>query len=448
MSSEWRQVQVSDLEKACVLLVQDGNHGEYRPRPNEFGVGDTAFIRAADMAGGRVLFDTAGRINDDAVDRIRKGKAKGGDIIFSHKGTVGKIALTPMDSPSFVCSPQTTFWRTLDLEQLDRRYLYYFMRSPAFINQWSVRKGETDMADYVSLTAQRNLFVVAPPIEIQRTIGRILGALDEKIELNHQMNHTLEAMTQAIFKSWFVDFDPVTAKAEGRKPYGMNADTAALFQSHFEESELGPIPVGWDVSEIGKEVKVFGGGTPRTNRTEFWEGGVHCFVTPKDMSTLLSNVLLGSARHITELGVNAISSRQLPAGTVLLSSRAPIGYLALSSVPVSVNQGMIAMVCEGSLSSYYVLHWTQCNMDEVEARAGGTTFAEISKKNFRPIPCFVPPRGLVSAFDDIAGPVYSKIEVNLQESATLATIRDALLPKFLSGVICVQDAEKQVEAIA
>lgn len=166
------------------------------------------------------------------------------------------------------------------------------------------------------------------------------------------------------------------------------------------------------------------------------------------MSTLPAKVLLGSERHITELGVNAISSKQLPAGTVLLSSRAPIGYLAIAGVPVSVNQGMIAMVCEGSLSNYYVLHWTQFNMDEIEARAGGTTFAEISKKNFRPIPCLVPPEGLVNAFDEIASPVFSKIEENLRESSTLESIRDALLPKLLSGEIRVGQAEEIVAEIA
>ncbi len=448
MNSDWQRVQVSDLEKEGILLVQDGNHGEYRPRPNEFGSGNTAFIRAADMAENRVLFDTAGRINDVAVERITKGKAEGGDVIFSHKGTVGKIAITPLDSPPFVCSPQTTFWRTLDTNKLDRKYLYCFMRSWEFSKQWVARKGETDMADYVSLTAQRNLHVILPSIAEQRAIGEILGTLDDKIELNRQMNHTLEAMAQAIFKSWFVDFDPVTAKAEGRQPYGMNAETAALFPSHFVESELGSIPEGWRASEIGKEVRVVGGGTPRTKRAEFWDGGKHCFVTPKDMSGLPSGVLLGSDRHITDLGVNAISSKQLPVGTVLLSSRAPIGYLAIASVPVSVNQGMIAMVCEGGLSNYFTLNWTHFNMDEVESRAGGTTFPEISKKSFRPIPCLVPIPELVQTFNNIVGPIYRKIENNLRESGALETIRDSLLPKLLSGEIRIKGAEKAAEAVA
>lgn len=236
---------VSELEALGWLLVEDGNHGEYRPRPNEFGSGATAFIRATDMDGGRVLFESAEHINDTALSRIRKGIGRGGDVLFSHKGTVGKLASVSLDAPPFVCSPQTTFWRSLDEDRIDRRYLYYYMASPAFTEQWRSRKGETDMADYVSLTAQRELFVALPPIDEQRAIARILGALDDKIELNRQMNRTLEAMAQSLFKSWFVDFDPVVAKAAGRQPFGMDAETAALFPRHLDDSILGPVPTGW-----------------------------------------------------------------------------------------------------------------------------------------------------------------------------------------------------------
>lgn len=245
MANQRNSFNVADLHKRGWLLVEDGNHGEYRPRQNEFGSGNTAFIRAADMSDGRISFETAEKINDVAVARITKGVGRGGDILFSHKGTVGKLALAPLDAPLFVCSPQTTFWRTLNEEHLDRRYLYYFMQSREFTDQWHTRKGETDMADYVSLTAQRELHVTVPPIDEQREIARVLGALDDKPKLNRQMNHTLETMAQSLFKSWFVDFDPVTAKAAGRKPYGMNEATAALFPHRFVESELGSIPEGW-----------------------------------------------------------------------------------------------------------------------------------------------------------------------------------------------------------
>ncbi|MEK6814035.1 MAG: restriction endonuclease subunit S, partial [Nitrospirota bacterium] len=209
MAGEWHTATVLELQREGVLLVEDGNHGEYRPRPNEFTDTGVAFIRAADMNAGRVLFESAARINETARRRITKGIGECGDVLLSHKGTVGKVAIVAEDALPFVCSPQTTFWRTLNQDRLDRKYLYAFLRSPGFHAQLATRAGETDMAPYVSLTSQRGLSVTLPPITEQRAIAHILGTLDAKIELNRRMNETLEAMARALFKSWFVDFDPV-----------------------------------------------------------------------------------------------------------------------------------------------------------------------------------------------------------------------------------------------
>jgi type I restriction enzyme S subunit len=146
MAGEWRTATVTELQRDGILLVEDGNHGEYRPRPDEFAESGVAFIRAADMDGGRVLFSSAAKINDRARQRITKGVGAPGDVLLSHKGTVGKVALVPDDAPTFVCSPQTTFWRTRDERRLDRKYLYAFLRSAGFHSQLATRAGETDMA--------------------------------------------------------------------------------------------------------------------------------------------------------------------------------------------------------------------------------------------------------------------------------------------------------------
>jgi type I restriction enzyme, S subunit len=209
---------VGELESKGVLLVQDGNHGEYRPRPNEFVPSGVSFIRAADMSDGIIQFDIADKINESAFKRIRKGIGKPGDVLFSSKGTVGKIAQAPFDCPPFVCSPQTTFWRSLDESVIRQKYLFYFLSSHLFTEQWESRKGETDMADYVSLTAQRELRVFVPSVQIQDSIVGILSPIDERIVLNRKMNRLLEAAAAAFFRSWFVDFDPVTAKLRDGSP--------------------------------------------------------------------------------------------------------------------------------------------------------------------------------------------------------------------------------------
>jgi type I restriction enzyme S subunit len=212
-SKEWTTRTVADLQQDGALLVEDGNHGEYRPRPDEFEPAGVAFIRAADMEGGRLLFQSASRINATALARIRKGIGRPGDVLISHKGTVGKVAFAPLDCEPFVCSPQTTFWRVRNERVLDRRFLYFYLKSEPFQAQLAAYKGESDMADYVSLTVQRTLKVIYPDLPAQQSIAHLLGTLDDKIGLNRRMNETLEAIARSLFKSWFMDFDPVRAKS-------------------------------------------------------------------------------------------------------------------------------------------------------------------------------------------------------------------------------------------
>jgi len=212
----------------------------------------------------------------------------------------------------------------------------------------------------------------------------------------------------------------------------LDSATTSLFTDSFEDSELGPIPRGWNVSSIGEIVKVVGGSTPSTSNPIYWGGDIH-FVTPKDMSSITAPILLDTERKITEAGLRCISSGLLPIGTVLLSSRAPIGYTAITDIPVAVNQGFIAMICNGELPNYFVLHLINQNMDLIIGNANGTTFLEISKSNFRPIPVIVPSHKVLEMFVNIAGSIYKRILSNLRESCTLATLRDALLPKLLTG---------------
>lgn len=245
----WTSATVAELQAQGVLLVEDGNHGEYRPRPDEFVVDGTSFIRAGDIADGRVLFDEAGGINDTALARIRKGVGQAGDVIFSHKGTVGKLARVESDAPPFVCSPQTTLWRVLDESRLSRDYLYAFMRSKTFIDQWWMRKGETDMADYVSLTAQRQLRVVVPPVVVQQRIARPLTALDDLIDNCRRRVDVLERTARAIYREWFVRF---------RFP---GHDQICLV-----DSALGPIPEGWEVRNLFDVADIAFGYSFKSNR--------------------------------------------------------------------------------------------------------------------------------------------------------------------------------------
>jgi type I restriction enzyme S subunit len=324
---------------------------------------------------------------------------------------------------------------------LHKRFLYYIIGSKEFTQHvLAVQTGTT--VPHISAKQIGDFRFSLPTIAEQEKMANLLTAIDDKIKLNTKMNAILEKIAEALFKSWFIDFDPVEAKTSGHIFGNTDTETAALFPSEFEESKLGLIPRGWKLSTIGDEVKVLGGTTPSTKEPLYWEGGFHHWVTPRDLSKLSDKVLLDTDRKITDAGLQQISSGQLPVGTVLLSSRAPIGYLVLAQIPVSINQGFIAMVCDKQLSPNFVLQWAEHSMDKIKERGSGTTFAEINKANFRPIPVIVPPLKVIRRFDEFVTPIYQKITENVKETNTLSQLRDELLPKLISGKLHFTDLEE------
>lgn len=427
-------MKAADLQRKGWLLVEDGNHGEYRPRPNEFGAGETAFIRAADMEGGRVLFENAQRISETARKRISKGIGAPGDVLLSHKGTVGKVALVPKDAPSFVCSPQTTFWRALDSSRVDRRYLYCVLRSNGFQRQLDSRKGETDMADYVSLTAQRELKIFVPPIEIQREIGNVLGALDDKIELNQRINRTLEAMAQAIFKSWFVDFDPVVEKADGRKPYGMDDETAELFPSRFQDSEIGPIPTGWKSSTIGGIARYVNG----KNFTKDASGDGRMVIRIAELNS-------GPGSSTRYNNVHASPENTAYPGDLLFSWSGSLDVYRWHRDEALVNQHIFKVICDSFPQWFVHLHL----IDAMEFFQGiasdkATTMGHIKREHLNEVGLVIPDASVLRAADKIVQALYEKIHVSERQSLKLAEVRDTLLPRLLSGEIRLGEPEYTV----
>ena len=348
---------------------------------------------------------------------------KGPGVVTGRYGTIGQVFLLKEDYWPL----NTTLW-VKDFHGNDPQFTSYLLRTVDFRSC-----SDKSSVPGVNRNDLHQIPVRIPPLAEQKGIAAVLGALDDKIELNRRMNATLEAMARALFQSWFVDFDPVRAKLDGRQPTGLDPATAALFLNDFEDSELGHIPKGWAIKPVGEVVDCVGGGTPSTAEPKYWEGGTHHWTTPRDFSSLQAPILLDTNRKLTDAGIAKISSGLLPAGTLLLSSRAPVGYLAIAAMPVAINQGFIAMKCNDRASNFFMLNWCQTNMAEIEGRATGTTFAEISKHNFRPIPVVLPPKELMAAFTAKVSPLYEKITANLRQSGTLAILRDALLLKLLSG---------------
>ena len=394
-------------------------------------------LRGHDVAEGRYrVFGSNGPIGWSS-----KPLAPGPGVILGRKGAYRGVQYSR--EPFFVID---TAYYVVPKSELDMRWIYYAIEH--------YKLGEVDDGSPIPSTTRAAVYMLdldVPPLPEQRAIAHILGTLDDKIELNRRMSETLEAMARALFKSWFVDFDPVRAKTEGRWQRGQSlpglpAHLYDIFPDRLVDSELGEIPEGWEIMPIGELAEVVGGSTPKTERPEYWEGGTHHWVTPKDLSVLSMPVLLDTERKITDAGLAQISSGLLPKGTILLSSRAPIGYLAVAEVPVAVNQGFIAMKPRRSTSNLFLLRWASAAHDEIVSHANGSTFLEISKANFRPIRTVAPGGSAMEAFDRLSRPMYRKVVEHERESRTLAALRDTLLPKLISGELRVPDAERLVES--
>lgn len=342
---------------------------------------------------------------------------------------LGAVARLPRDHP-----PGRLTQDTVKLEprgpDVPFDYLYWVLRTPQYRS--FCRSHATGTTNLGLAREDFLAFPATEPSPEQRRIADTLTALDEKIELNRRMSETLEAMLRALFKSWFANFDPVHAKAEVRDS-GLPKPLSDLFPDCFVNSELGEIPEGWRVKPIGDLSDVVGGTTPNTKERTYWEGGTHAWATPKDLARLQVRVLLDTERKITDAGLSQVGSGLLPKGTVLLSSRAPIGYLAVTELPVAINQGFIAMVAQATTSNLFLLLWTSFAQETIVSRANGSTFLEISKANFRPIPVIAPNAEVMQAFDGLARPLYERTVKGVRESRTLAAMRDALLSTLISG---------------
>lgn len=433
MRADWPHQTVSELQEREVLFVEDGNHGQYRPRRDEFGAGEYAFIRAADMHDGSVQFEEAERINDVAIARIRKGIGRGGDVVFSHKGTVGKLALTPLDAPAFVCSPQTTFWRSLNEEVLDRRFLYYFMQSKAFIDQWRARSGETDMADYVSLTAQRELRVSVPPIVEQRLIAGVLDSLDAKIRHSRALATLLEQAAAAVFNAWFVDLEPIVSKKAGARSFpSMSAAAFDSLPGSLPNLSTGAGPPGWEVR-------------PLSSIATFLNGVAMQKFPPRNDGSDMKVLKIAELRRGTTAGAS-LANADVPAkyqvsdGDVIFSWSGTLEVRLWFGGPAGLNQHLFK-VSPIELPTWFSYLWVRHHLPFFRSIAAGkaTTMGHINRRHLDEATVIVPPDGLLVEADAQLQPLFDAHAQAMQEARKLVSVRDSLLPELFNGGAAVSD---------
>jgi type I restriction enzyme S subunit len=419
--SEWETYRVGGLIADGKLTINDG----YRAKNVELSTSGVPFARAANINNG-FHFDGTDRFPSARLPEIGIKVSKSGDVVFTSKGTVGRFAFVADDIETFVYSPQLCFWRSNDWDFIDPRFLFFWMRGPEFFAQYMRVKGQTDMADYVSLTDQRRMQISLPSIDTQREIAHILGTLDDKIDLNRRMNATLEEMARALFKSWFVDFDPVRAKAEGRDPVGMDAETAALFPDGFEESTLGPIPRGWRVGSLG-EVSF----NVRQNITTDAMSSDTAYIGLEHMPR--GSIALSDWSHAGDLESNKSSFSK---GDLLFGKLRPY-FKKVGIAPMDGVCSTDILVIRPANVAWrsYVLSWISSDrlIDHTTALSSGTRMPRAKWQDISNFTVALPTREVASTFERQVTPMIDTIVANIYEDKALAEMRDALLPRLMRG---------------
>jgi type I restriction enzyme S subunit len=437
------KVSIGELiETGVIIAHKDGNYGSLYPRTSEFGKEGVPFLTAKIVSDdGRIDFDQASRLNCQKANQFGFGWIEKDDVLLSHNATVGRVALVPEIKEKMLVGTSLTYFR-LDKERLLPSYLATYMASKEFQDQLaSVMSYST--RNQVPITIQRDLFVDVPCLADQKFIGDVFESFSRKIELNRKINETLEGIAKALFKSWFVDFDPVRAKAEGR-PTGLPDEISELFPDSFEESELGEIPSGWSTSQIGSRLETFLGGTPSRKKHEYWGGAI-----PWIGSGMVNEFrVIKATEMITEEGLANSATKMLPRGSTLIAiTGATLGKVSMNEIEVCANQSVVAINPSTSLGAEYVFLWVKSNIDFlINCQTGGAQ-QHVNKNDVNNMPLLLPPPRILERFSDIAAPVFKKIAGGLFEQESLSSIRDLLLPRLISGELRVPDAEKMLEEI-
>ena len=332
-----------------------------------------------------------------------------------------------------------------DANKCDSRFLLYAIQSDSVQREILVNEGTGSTVSNIRIPLLMALPIPLPPLAEQRAVSSILGALDDKIELNRRMNETLEGIARALFQSWFVDFDPVRAKLDGRPPAGLSPAVAELFPDAFQHSEIGLLPVGWMAGTIADCcIGIQNGGTPRRDEPIFWDRGDIPWLTSGEVR---QTIVTTPQNFITEAGLNASSAKWvLPLSTVVALYGATAGQVSLVSSRMTTNQAVCSLIPKQHYA-YYNYLLMRSNTKELESKAVGSAQQNISKGIVEETRVILPPPPAVERFDETVGPLFDRWIANLYQSRTLATLRDTLLPKLLSGELSVRNLESQVAAM-
>jgi type I restriction enzyme, S subunit len=445
-----RVVTFGELVSTATLEIGDG----YRAKNQELGGDGLIFLRAAYLQNAGFVIDQPDRFLTNAVADFGPKIAQLGDVVITTKGNstgrVGRIRETQAGS---VYSPHLSYWRSKRRDEINQSFLFYWSQSPEFRSQLAGMASSTDMAPYLSLRDQMRLRISLPHVADQAAIASILGALDDKIDLNRRMNETLEAMARAIFKDWFVDFGPTRAKLEGRAPY-LSPELWALFPGRLDGEGK---PKGWQNFTLGEiTTRITKGTTPTTDdiRSALPQDQKINFVKVNALTDdgEITWEKLDQIPHSVHVGMLRRSILQKE--DILYSIAGTIGRVTLVSdelLPANTNQALaiIRANTERVPSRFLLMLLRQRDfMDILHANIVHAVQANLSLSMISSALCLLPSANILVAMFAPIETLIRRIESNSRETRSLAAARDLLLPKLMSGEIQLRAAEKALEAMA
>lgn len=444
MANRWRAATVDEIKDPGARPLAMGPFGSDITTDNfvPFGV---PVIRGINLSVGRFHDTDFVFVTDDKADELLAANAFPGDLVFTHRGTLGQVGLIPPDArfPRYVVS-QSQMKLSVDRGVIDPLFLYYFFKSPLGQHELLANTSTTGVpAISRPLSSLRAIQVPVPPMSEQRAIARILGMLDDKIRLNQRMNETLEAMARARFKSWFVDFDPVLAKVGGNEPSGMDAESAALFPSTFKDSEIGSIPQGWTVARMPE---VFDINPPRP----ITKGTSAPYLEMANMPTSSARVLGWECRDVGS-GMRFINGDTLVAritpclenGKTAFVDFLREGESGWGSTEYIVLRSKPPLPLE---YSYFLARSDDFRSHAIQNMTGTSGRQRVPAAAFDNYLVVTPSAEVGRIFAGFAGKVFAAMKAHDEESTTLVAMRDTLLPKLFSGKVRVAAAEQLVEA--
>jgi len=382
-------------------------------------------IMPTNIGDNRIIEDGIVRITEEDANRLCQHRLRAGDIVYSRRGDVEKRALIREREEGWFCGTGCLKVR-LGSGIVDPLFASLFLGHPA-VKDWIVRHAVGATMPNLNTAIMSAVPFALPPVAEQRAIAAVLGTLDDKIELNRQMNATLEAMARALFQSWFVDFDPVRAKLDGRTPVALDPATAALFPEHLEDSPLGHIPKGWKAGTVVESFNLTMGQSPPGDTYNEEGNGLPFYQGRTDFGL----------RFPTRRIYCSAPTRYAKPGDTLVSVRAPVGDINMANEECCIGRGVAGVRHKSGATSFTYHSMANLYPDFASFESEGTVFGSINKDSFEKLRFVIPPVEIVAAYERQAGPLDEQIRTLENQSRVLATLRDTLLPKLLSGELSV-----------